>query len=232
MNRERLLLELDDVLVRNAALFVESVPSASHLNDETPLDADYYIRHRIETIKRIRHTAKTDALALAVMIDESYDGARFWGHYTAEEMGHDLLFAEDLAKHGVTWEQIDATPPFEATRTLMTYLTEHIAALGSLPAVAYSLFVEWNSERYSGVAIDKARRTFGNHHVMRSAEHYEIDETQNHYGMVVDVAQAVMAARGYAPAVLIGLIDDIAALLRRYFVELHDATIGARVKAG
>lgn len=227
MDGGSLYRDIDEVLTRNAAVFLETVPFASHLNDDAPLDAAYYVRHRIETIKRIRGTAKTDALALAVMTEENYDAARLWGRYTAEEMTHDVLFAEDLRAHGVSMREIDETEPFDATRRLLDYLTRRIGELGSLPAVAYSLLVEWNSERYSSVAIEKARRTFGEEHVTRSAEHYAIDETEDHYSMMVTVARGVMDARGHAPEVLFALLDDIAALLRDSFAELYAATAGA-----
>lgn len=231
IDRRRLEHELEEMLTRNAALFVEEVPSASHLTDDAPLDPGYYVRHRIETIKRIRGTAKTDALSLAAMVDEDYEAARLWSHYTAEELGHDVMFEEDLAAHGVTREEIEATPPFASTTAMLEYLTRQIAVLGSLPAVAYSLLVEWNSARYSGRAIAKARQTFGEDHVRRSSEHFSIDETEDHYSTMVEVAHRVLGARRYEPKVLFGLIDDIAELLRWYFVELHESTLAARQTA-
>src|ERR1043165_3309807 len=106
IDRHKLEQELEHVLTRNAALFVSTVPSASHLNDDTPLDPGYYLRHRIETVKRIRGTARTDALSLAKMVEEDYDAARLWSHYTAEELGHDVMFLDDLAMHGVTREAV------------------------------------------------------------------------------------------------------------------------------
>jgi len=220
---------LDRVLLRNAELFLSSVPFASHLNDDAPLDERYYIRHRIETIKRIRMTAKTDALALAAMVDEDYDAARLWSDYAAEELGHDRMFLEDLAKHGVTAGVVDGTEPFPATWRMIAYLTDRISEFGSLPAVAYSVLVEWNSERFSGRAIDKARRRFGDEYVAGSGSHYEIDETEDHYATMVEVARRVMAARGYAPDVLYTLIDGIAGHLRDYFTELYEATVALPV---
>lgn len=217
--------EIDAVLTQSAAEFLETVPYASHLNDDAPLDERYYLRHRIETIKRIRGTAKTDALALAAMVDEDYDAAREWSQYANEELRHDVLFQTDLAEHGVTADMIARTEPFPATRELLRYLTERITELGSLPAVAYSVLVEWNSERYSGKAVRKATAAFSETHTTKSREHYEIDQIEDHLSAMIEVARRVLIAKGYETGVLLQLIDDIAHLLREYFTELHNETV-------
>ena len=79
----------DDVMIEEGDRFLVEVPRASHLTDDSPLSADYYVRHRVETIWRIWLTARTDALALAHMVGEDYEAARLWANYIAEEIDHD-----------------------------------------------------------------------------------------------------------------------------------------------
>ena len=65
---------IDNFMHNQMNRLFHSVPSANHLADyETILNQQYYIRHRVETVKRIWMTSQTDALALAAMIDEAYE---------------------------------------------------------------------------------------------------------------------------------------------------------------
>src|SRR5206468_10667470 len=113
---------------------------ATHLIDEKQeLDQEYYVRHRIETVKRIRLTSKTDAFALARMVDEDYEAARWWSRYIAQELNHDLLYMKDLKQHGYTKRMIAVIEPFPSTIAMVDYIFEQILYIGALVAVAYSL---------------------------------------------------------------------------------------------
>jgi hypothetical protein len=228
--RHELSARLDEVMDEEAAVFLSHVPHASHLTDDRPLDAAYYIRHRIETVKRIRLTARTDALALARMVEEDYEAARIWGHYICEELDHDTMFLADLEKHGVSRATVDATPLFAATRQTIEYIERKLEKNGSIAAVAYSVFVEWNSARYSKPAVVKAASTFSHDHVAGSHSHLGIDEEEDHYASMVDVAYRLL--KGSDPErILIPLIRDFAALFRQYFEELYGDTIGRTAAA-
>jgi hypothetical protein len=230
VSRRELAICLDELLEAEAAIFLASVPSASHLTDDRPLNAAYYIRHRIETIKRIRLTARTDALALVRMVEEDYEAARPWGRYVCEELDHDTMFLGDLQKHGVTAAVVDATPLYAATRDMIDYIERNIAARGSIAAVAYSVFVEWNSARYSEPAVLKAAATFSSEHIAGSHSHLAIDQDEDHYDVMVDITHRLL--RGGEPGeILFPLIRDIAALFRRYFEELHRDTLERAVAA-
>jgi len=224
VRRHELARDLDELMEAEAAVFVAHVPYASHLTDGQSLNVAYYVRHRIETIKRIRLTAQTDAVALARMIDEDYDAARLWGRYICEELDHDKMFLADLEKHGVTAAVVDATQPFAATDDMIRYIARRTDEVGSIAAVAYSIFVEWNSARYSAPAVMKAAAAFSREHVAGSSSHLAIDLDEDHYDVMVDIAHRLL--KGGAPEqILMPLIRDIAALFRRYFEELyHDAS--------
>lgn len=223
MNRNALAARLDALMEEEAARFLVEVPFASHLTDTEALDVAYYVRHRIETIKRIRLTARSDALALASMIEEDYDAARPWARYLAEELNHDTMFLDDLAKHGVTRAAVEATPLFTATEDMIEYLDQNIRRFGSIAAVAYSIFVEWNSARYSSAAVSKAAAAFGESHIDGSRMHVSIDEDEDHNAVMIDVAYRLLQ-RAASEEVLSKLIRDIGALFRKYFKELYIST--------
>jgi hypothetical protein len=209
-------------LNEEAAVFGACVPRATHLTDDrAPLDLSYYLRHRVETVRRIRATAATDALALAAMVEEDYAAARQWADYVQTEMNHDRLYLADLQAHGLSEAAVLSVPPLPATRVLMHTLSQRIGQLGSLPAVAYSIFVEWNSSIASRKLVERAGAAFSRAHVKGANAHKAIDDKEQHYDEMLDIAWSVMQARRYPLDVLEALIREIAALFRSYFYELH-----------
>lgn len=200
-------------------IFLAEIPDASHLTDGEALDSAYYLRHRIETIKRIRLTARADALALAAMIGENYDAARVWARYACVELDHDEMFYRDLESHGVTRAMVDATPLMPATEAMIQFLEEAITRYGSLAAVAYSVFVEWNSERFSSRAVEKAGESFGDALVEGSRLHLTVDETEFHIQDMLMLAERLTRDEG-GEARLFAFIHQIAALFRDYFAQL------------
>ena len=219
---ETLRTLVDSVLAEENRLFRALVPRADHFSttSDQPLSTPYYLRHRIETVHRIRATAKTDAMALACMVDEDYDAARLWARYLEQEMNHDQLFLEDLSHHHISREQVLSTPWFVSTIELVRYLTTRIAAFGSLPAVAYSVFVEWNSERFSRGAVDRAAAAFSADHVKGARAHVGIDDKHGHPDTMFEVAHRITAKRGTSDLMFL-LLREISALFRSYFTELH-----------
>lgn len=220
---ERLRRILDEAMERERELFAAIVPEpALLLEGEGPRYHACYLRHRIETVRRIRETAATDALALAALCRESYEAARPWAAYTVEEMGHDRLFLVDLARHGLEEEAVFATPPFAATRRLVRWLEEGVRLHGATPAVAYSLYVEWNAERAAPRAVENAARAFSPGHVVGARGHLGIDTREDHYGMLVGIAWHLVHRRG-SVEFLLDCLQRVGLLLRDYFRELHDA---------
>jgi hypothetical protein len=207
--------------------FSISVPYARHLTEpDRDLDDEYYLRHRVETIKRIRMTSRTDALALAHMVDEDYEAARLWSRYAMQEMNHDLLFQRDLEHHGYTPERIAAIPPLASTVAMVDSLTRRIEEMGSLPAVMYSVFVEWNSERSSARVVDKARTQFSELHVTGARAHVGIDHDHAHYRLMLDIVERLLPHDDDDAPFL--LLKDVAAWFSAYFRELYEVTVGRR----
>jgi hypothetical protein len=206
------------MMLGETARFMVVIPHAAHLIGPEPLDPPYYVRHRIETVHRIRMTSRVDAIALARMIDEDYEAAAIWAKYAAEELTHDRLFLRDLRRHGYTEQAVLSIPPFRATFALVRYLTRQIHDIGSIAAVAYSIYAEWSSSRYSTMVVSKAGQSFGDDHVRGSRAHLGIDENEDHYERMLEVASRLLPR--HRRDVLNGLIEAIGMLLRDYYREL------------
>lgn len=216
---------VEDAIVAEVRLFLSEVPYAAHLSDATEeLNERYYIRHRIETVKRIRLTARIDTLALLKLLDQDYDAARDWARYACEELCHDILYLSDLQSHGVEVATVEATPLFSSTERLIQYLDRAITEHGPLAAIAYSLFVEWNSDQFSSRVVQKAEAQFGSHRVAGSKSHLNIDRHQGHYTVILSLAQRIVAEDDNVGE-LRTYIADIGTLFRDYFGELYDETV-------
>lgn len=212
---------LGNVLYDEAQRFVNTVPRAAQLTDASlPFDEQYYFLHRIETVRRIRLTARIDALALAKMIEEDYEAARLWSDYATEELQHDRLYLADLRKHGYTVEEVLKTEPLDSTRELISFLEQELSRAGSIAAVAYSIVVEWNSARFSKPAVERAEREYGKNKVKGSKAHLAIDIDEDHYNMMVKIVHRLLQTSCNIPT-LIRLITSICQLFRNYFEELH-----------
>ena len=103
------------------------------------------------------------------------------------------------------------------------YLWRRIEKDGAMTAVAYSLFVEWNSKHFSRAAVDKARSTFGEAFVLGSSSHLNVDDMENHYEMMLGIMARLLRAPR-AETALRADIHEIARLFREYFRELYEYT--------
>jgi hypothetical protein len=153
------------------------------------------------------------------MIGEDYDAARIWARYACTELDHDQMSYDDLERQGLSRPEIDATPALSATEALGHFLEESITRYGSLPAVAYSVYVEWNSERFSRRAVIKAAESFGDAQVAGARSHLEVDDAESHCHEMLILAERLTRNEGEESR-LFALIDDIAALFRDYFTQL------------
>lgn len=222
---------VDALMIGEGKRFLSEVKRASHLNDDSPLDLNYYLRHRIETIWRIWMTARVDALALAAMITEDYESARQWARYAADELDHDHMFLEDLAQHGITEAHVRATPPFRSTLAMVSEIEREMAAYGSLPALAYALFVEWNAEGFAAKAVDKAEGALSGRHVAGAKRHVDFDTDESHLPMIFDITHRLLLQRGEGVAQLERLVLSVAARFREYFSELDASASQAALAA-
>src|SRR5206468_2431403 len=90
-----------------------------------------------------------------------------------------------------------------------------------------SLCAEWNSERASARVVDKAEKTYSHVHVTGSKAHVNIDVSENHYKIMLDVSHRLLLRLGNEK-VIFELLTNIMQFLGRYFTELYQHTIGIR----
>lgn len=224
-NYETFKLKIVDLFQDELAIYFDTVDYAKHLTENSEeLNELYYLRHRIETIKRIRMTAALDALALSKMLSTNYEAARKWAKYTLQEMNHDKMFMGDLKRHGLNEEQVDSVQPMLATVQKGKFLEDKILNWGPLAAVAYSLFVEWNSDQYSEKTVERAEEKYTVSHVKGSRAHVNFDIHEDHLEIMFGVAHDLLTSEQHFEE-LLEVCKSISSMFRDYFQELYQSTI-------
>ncbi len=217
--------KIDNLFKSELEVYFDTVDYADHLiNKQQGLDEKYYLRHRIETVKRIRMTTFTDSLALSQISKIDYDLARKWGLYTIQEMNHDKMFLTDIKKHDLSSEYVHSIEPFQATKNMGEYLTEVVSRGEPLGALGYSLFVEWNSDQYSPAVVEKAEEKYSAKHVKGSKAHVKFDVNEDHLEMIFQISYALLKSDAHF-ADFIVVLKNISRLFREYFQELYEYAI-------
>src|SRR5690242_19378129 len=152
--------------------FYLNVPYARHQMESEQLNLEYYKRHNIETILRLRRKRTVDALAIKYFTKVDPVQAKAWAHYTDDEMLHDRLFAADLAKVGVTKDQIYSTEPLLSTKLLTGYLQFGMEFEDSPMALITSVyFVEYVTTRTQPDWLDNLGDVLGEENVKGARAH-------------------------------------------------------------
>ena len=203
------------------------VPKMRELHSGEWTDREYYIRHIVETVLRIRLNNEVDTYALYKVGSQDDALAARLAKYLAEEFGHEGMFTRDLAKLGYSIEQLNATPVFPATYKLMGYLRLAADTRGPAPTTVWDWFVEWYSDRYNQVITDRVKEAYGEEFTRGAQAHLDFDESHDHDELMFrTVSRAIerfgTAEQAYADLeIYIDLIGD-------YFNELYEATVGRR----
>jgi hypothetical protein len=205
--------------------FYENIPFARHQLESKDINLDYYRRHNIETILRLRRKRTVDALAIRYFTKVDPATAKKWAHYTDDEMLHDRLFAADLAKVGVAREAIYSTEPFLSTKLLTGYLQYGIEYDGTPRALIASVyFVEYVTTRTQPDWLDNLGKTLGEDQLKGQRAHVGTDVNDKHDDFVWNVLETLVITREAEQRVL-RHIQDIYRLWQMYFLELYRATI-------
>lgn len=221
MKKKELERSIDIFLRAETRRLLEMVPTANHLsNTAQPLDDSYYVRHRIETVKRIWFTSRTDAISLAEMILEDYEAARWWSKYISQELNHDLLYLRDLECHGLSHSDVKNTPPFISTLVIIDYIEKEIKKVGSIAAVIYSIWVEWNSDKISNAVVMRAQNRYSGSFIKGARAHVQIDINEDHYQVMLRVVNKLLQSR--KPDIIFVLLHNFTNLFANYFAELQE----------
>jgi hypothetical protein len=207
--------------------FYKNVPFARHQLDSSDINLDYYKRHNIETILRLRRKRTVDALAIGYFTKVDPVAAKAWAHYTDDEMLHDVLFAADLKKVGVLDEEIYSTEPFLSTKLLTGYLQYGLEYEGTpLALIASVYFVEYTTTRTQPDWLDNLEKSLGKEKVRGQRAHVGTDLTDQHDDFVWGVLESLIKEPADEQK-LMRHIGDVYRLWQMYFTELYQATAGS-----
>lgn len=175
--------QVDQFIDKQIEQWNATVPFATHF-EEGDIHEAYYKRFLIETALRIRLLRVSESKALAEIAKISPEAAQIWAHYEFEEMIHDKLFLDDLARSGTPIEVAYNTEPYLSTKLLtgfFSYLLDHEGPLG---VVAYSYLVEYVNVKLDHKKVANMREKIGEDKVKGQASHMNTDLTDDHPGEV------------------------------------------------
>jgi hypothetical protein len=201
----------------------QRVPRMRELHAGEWIEREYFVRHLVETVLRIRLNNEVDSYALFKVGSKDDSLAAKLAKYLAEEFGHEGMFTRDLEKFGFTLEQLEATDVFPSTKKLMGFLRLEADTRGPAPTTVWDWFVEWYSDRYNQVITNKAADEFGKDYIRGSQKHLDFDDSHDHDELMFrTVTQAVVSfgsvEQAYTDlATYVDLIGD-------YFTELYEST--------
>jgi hypothetical protein len=216
---------VDTYLDSCIADFYENIPFARHQLESGDINLEYYKRHNIETILRLRRKRTIDALAIRYFTKVDPPTAKAWAHYTDDEMLHDRLFAADLAKVGVTKDEIYSTDPFLSTKLLTGYLQYGIEYDGPPLALIVSVyFVEYVTTRTQPSWLDNLEKSLGKEKIQGQRVHVGTDVNDEHDEFVWKVLETLVTSPEDEDRAL-NHLQDIYRLWQMYFIELYRATV-------
>jgi hypothetical protein len=219
--------QLEGVAAEKMEDLFSMAPMSRQFHEGRWLDQDYYRRHLVETVLRIRLNNEVDAYGLYKIGSKDNKLAAILAKYLAEEYGHEKMFISDIERFGLSKHNIDTTIPFPATNELIGFLYFSINQDGPLPTMIWNWFVEWYSDRYNRKITEAAAIAWGSEKVKGSMAHIVYDEFHNHDDLMWSSVQYAINGWGdlsKAEAYLRQFVD----LIARYFEQLHRTTVLAR----
>ncbi|WAZ21801.1 iron-containing redox enzyme family protein [Streptomyces cinnabarinus] len=220
LDRERLESLAVELMERQFA----RVPRMRELHAGEWIERDYFVRHVVETVLRIRLNNEVDTYALFKVGSKDDALAAHLAQYLAEEFGHEGMFLRDLAKFGVSLEDVNAIPVFSSTAKLMGYLRLAADSRGPAPTTVWDWFVEWYSDRYNQVITDAAGKEFGAEFVRGTQSHLDFDESHDHDELMFRTVSRAVESFGSAEQAYADL-ETFVDLIGDYFAELHATTV-------
>lgn len=207
-----------------------TVPFARDFHTGAASHPEYYKRHLMETILRIRLNNEVDSYCLYKIGYKNNKLAVKLAKYLAEEFGHENFFLQDLKGLGVEKETLDATPVFFSTEKLIGYLYHAINQDGPMPTMVWNWFVEWYSDTYNKIITDKATNVVGEKGTKGFKKHIEFDEDHDHISLMFGTVEQTVNSPSDHQKVK-DYLSKFIALIGEYFQELYDSTIAMKSKA-
>ncbi|MEX4005269.1 hypothetical protein AB4Y38_41290 [Paraburkholderia sp. EG285A] len=204
------------------ALAISPETAAFHCGDW--IDSEYYRRHLVETVLRIRLNNEVGAFALYKIGCQDNSLAQMLAQHLAKEYGQDCLLLHDLERFGLTAASVDSIRPFNSTDKLIGYLYLSIVRDGPLPTMLLNWLQAWYSGRYNKVIAESAARAFGHDHVKGTLSHIEYAESRSLEDSTwIALKLAIGGWGGMEKAEI--YLNNFVGMIHEYFEELRVATL-------
>ena len=222
-NSRKLQAKVDKFLDNTITKFYKESKKGDYLVSTDDLNIDYYIRHQIEIILRLRMKRCVDALTIHYFTKNDPHKAKKWAEYAEDEMCHDDMFAADLYKLGLSKEDIYNTEPFLATKLLQGYFyyaLEHENM--PLANLCSSYFIEYTSKKTQPSWLSNVEKHIGADKTKGARAHLNHDIEDNHSQFVWDFIYSFIEDDPKAETRIENYLTDIYKLFLMYFNELNE----------
>ena len=226
-NHSQLREKVDNTLNKMIVDFYQNAPHGRYQKDSKEIDLQYFIRHSIETVLRIRHKRMIDALVIYYFTKHNPRLAKAWAHYTEDEMLHGHMFARDIEKlSGLKIEEIYKNyQPLFSTQLLNGYFHFTLEHEGPLAAITSAYFLEYTTRMTQPTWLDNLEKILGKENLMGARGHVNHDIRDNHNDFVWDVLSALITTKEDEERLFLHL-QRIYGLFVAYFLDVYQETLG------
>lgn len=212
--------EIDAWLSAQLEHFYKSIKGADHLLKSDAINKNYYRRHVIEIILRLRMKRVIDALTIHYFTKTDPYLAKKWAQYTEDEMLHDEMFAKDLERLGVSKSEIYATDPLFTTKVLQGYFYYGLEHEGKpLASLCSSYFIETMSIKTQRQWIENIERNFGTGIAKGQNAHVAHDLEDDHVLFVWNVLMTLVKTEEDKQKIREHL-SNVATLFSAFYAEM------------
>ncbi len=217
--------EVDAMLRNMVERFYREVEGADHLWRGQQINMDYYKRHIIEIILRLRMKRWIDALTIHYFTKHNPVLAKKWCAYTEDEMLHDSMFAKDLERVGVTKDEIYSTEPMFTTKLLQGYFYYGLEHEGRpLASLSSSYFIENVSLMTQPKWIENVESVLGSGIARGQQAHVNHDLEDDHTDFVWNVLMTFVETEDDKRRI-IEHITNVYKLFCAFYLELYLRTV-------
>jgi len=221
--------KVDHTLNSMIERFYNEVPHGKYQKESKEIDKNYFIRHSIETVLRIRHKRMIDALVIHYFTKHNPRLAKSWANYIEDEMLHGHMFARDIEKlSGLTLDDIYQNyEPLFSTKLLNGYFYFTLEHEGPLASIASAYFLEYTTRMTQPVWLDNLEQIFGKDNLSGARGHVNHDIRDNHNHFVWEVLSALIHSEEDEKR-LFQHLNCIYGLFVAYFQEVYQQSLGEK----
>jgi len=205
--------------------FYKTVDGGSHLATAEQINREYYKRHVIEIILRLRMKRWIDALTIHYFTKHEPFLAKKWAQYTEDEMLHDRMFVKDLEQMGITLEDVYREKPLFSTKLLQGYFYYGLEHEGRpLASLCSSYFIEKMSQVTQPRWLENVENRLGKGSAKGQIAHVNHDKEDDHVSFVWNVIATFVKSESDEEEI-VGHIHNVYKLFCAFYTELYHTTI-------